>query len=247
VIEASLRWYGVGFVDPYAKPIAARDELEGERARDEAGARIRYAASDGVNQVRAQLDVWELPAERVPRTDDYVRLDHAIDAPVGWGLWLQYEDKDLGAGGRGQCFDSSLDAPPGELCKGMRVSTTARLHLNPSERLRVTTQLTHRLQDDPRHPAGFRRDVMAWAVALWRPSDRLRVHARARYLFQDVATPGALEESLWAYADLTLRLRDRDALRVRADLYAWLDARASTLARTPNPELWLWLGYEASF
>ena len=52
---------------------------------------------------------------------------------------------------------------------------------------------------------------------------------------------------LWTYGDVTMRLRDRDSVRLRADLYWWLDARASTQTRSPNPELWLWLEYEASF
>jgi hypothetical protein len=32
-------------------------------------------------------------------------------------------------------------------------------------------------------------------------------------------------------------------LRVRYDLRAFLDHRASTRARVPNPEHWLWLEY----
>jgi len=129
----------------------------------------------------------------------------------------------------------------------MRVSTTARLHLNPSSQLRLTGQVTHRLLDDPKHADGFRHDVMAWLLALYRVNDRVRLHGRARYLFQDVATSAYLEESLWTYGDVTLRLRDRDDLRVRADLYWWLDSRGSTMTRSPNPELWLWLQYEAKF
>src|SRR5262249_52240349 len=91
VIEASRRWYGVDFDNPYAKPIDERDVFEGQRARDEAGARVRWSMRRGATQVHAQLDVWDRVAERVPRTDDFVRIDHAIDAPIGWGLWLQYE------------------------------------------------------------------------------------------------------------------------------------------------------------
>lgn len=253
VLEASFRWYGIDFVNPYAKPVAARDEFEGQRARDELGGRVRYLATHGDLHVRSQIDLWDLQAEKVPRTDDYVRLDYAIDAPVGWGLWLQFEDKDLTAGGRGQCFDTAADLPPDsvtgapQLCKGMRVSTTARLHLNPNSKLRVTTQITHRLLDDTRHPNGFRNDVMAWVLALYRPSKDVRIHGRARYLFQDVATSGYLEESLWTYGDVTMRVRGRDSVRVRADLYWWLDARASSMTRAPNPELWLWLEYESKF
>jgi Helix-hairpin-helix motif len=255
VLEASVRYYGVDFVNPYAKPIAARDEFEGQRARDEVGGRLRYLATHGDLYVRAQAELWNLIAEKVPRTDDYVRLDYAADAPVGWGLWLQFEDKDLTGSTQGDCFDTTADQPVDSntsaptLCKGMRLSTTARLHLNPSRQLQLTAQATHRLLDDPKHMTGFRfrNDVMAWLLAQYRPSDRVRIHGRARYLFQDVATRAYLEESLWTYGDVTVRLRDRDALRVRADLYWWLDQRPSSQTRSPNPELWLWLEYEAKF
>src|SRR5437763_16299612 len=85
VLEASFRWYGIDFLNPYAKPTAARDLFEGQRARDEIGGRVRYIAQRGDLHVRSQVDFWNLTAEKVPRTDDYVRMDYAIDAPVGWG------------------------------------------------------------------------------------------------------------------------------------------------------------------
>ncbi len=253
VVEVSLRYYGIDFVNPYAKPIAERDQFEGQAARDEIGARALYVGQHDQLHVRSQVDFWDLPAEHVPRTNDYVRMDYAPDAQVGWGLWLQFEDKDLRAGGRGQCFDTQSDLFVDEitgapaLCKGMRLSTTGRLHLNPTRRLHLTAQATHRLLDDTKHPNGFRNDVMAWLLAEYRPTHRIRLHGRARYLFQDVTTPAYLEESLWTYGDVTLTLRKRDSLRARADVYWWLDQRASTLTRSPNPELWLWLEYEAKF
>jgi hypothetical protein len=255
VVELVLRWYGVDFVDPYARPIAERDALEGERARDEAGARARWLARRGAYALHAQLDVWALPAEGALRTNDLVRVDVRGRA-IGWGAWLRYEDRALGSPGRGACFDSTPgagaspdDAPAGapSLCRGKRVSAAARATWRASDALDVTAQLTERVLDDPRHPTGLRDDVAAWAIADWRARPRVRVHGRARFLWQDVATPAYLEESLWATADVTLGLRDGDALRVRADAYAWLDRRASTLARAPNPELWLWLEYALAY
>jgi len=251
VIEATARYYGVDYVNPFSRPIAAPDEFEGQRARDEVGGRVRYNGQRGDLLIRAAVEAWDLIVEKVPRTDDYVRLDYAIDAPVGWGLWLEYSDKDLTAGGRGQCYETEVfvDEVTGapELCKGMRLSTTARLHLNPNKKLRVTGQLTHKLLDDPKHPNGFRNDVQAWVIALYKATDRIRVHGRMRYLFQDVTDNTNLEQSLWAYADATFKLRSRDSFRVRADAYWWLDDRSSTMTRAPNPELWLWLEYVAKF
>jgi hypothetical protein len=42
-----------------------------------------------------------------------------------------------------------------------------------------------------------------------------------------------------------MRMRDKDNLRVRVDTKFWLDDRMSTQQRVPNPELSLWLFYEA--
>ena len=256
VVELVLRWYGVDFVDPYARPVAERDALEGERARDEAGARARWIARRGAVALHTELDVWTLPAEGVTRTNDLVRVDAGGRARVTWGAWIRYEDRALGAPGRGACFDSTpsggaidplTSAAAPVLCRGKRISAAARATWRAADALELTAQLTDRVQDDPRHPTGLRDDVAAWAIADWRPRPHVRVHGRARFLWQDVATPAYLEESLWTTADVTLGLRERDSLRVRADVYAWLDGRASTLARAPNPELWLWLEYALAF
>ena len=45
--------------------------------------------------------------------------------------------------------------------------------------------------------------------------------------------------------DAGFKLRERDSLHLRMDTKYWLDDRASTGLRTPNPELQLWLSYEA--
>jgi hypothetical protein len=250
-LEVSLRYFGVNFVNPFARPIAAPDEFEGQRARDEVGGRVRYVAKHGDLNVRAAVEAWDLIAEKVPRTDDYLRLDYAISAPIGWGFWVEYEDKDLTEGGQGQCFsvpvfvDEITGAPA--LCKGRRLSTTGRIHLNPNARLRVTGQVTHKLLDDPKHPNGYRNDLAGWLLATYRATDKLRLRGRVRYLNEDIGDSTTLETSLWAYADATYKLRGRDSVRVRADLYQWLDKRSSTLTRSPNPELWLWLEYMAKF
>ncbi|MCE9580530.1 MAG: helix-hairpin-helix domain-containing protein [Deltaproteobacteria bacterium] len=250
-LEVSFRYFGLDFVNPFARPIAAADEYDGQRARDEVGGRVRYTAKHGDLNVRAAMEVWNLTTEKVPRTDDYVRIDYAINAPVGWGFWVEYEDKDLTSGGRGECFavETFVDEVTGApvLCKGRRLSTTGRLHINPDKKLRLTGQLTHKLLDDPKHPDGFRNDVSAWLIAQYHLSDLVRLRGRLRYLNEDIGDPATLETSIWAYADATFRLRTRDALRIRADLYKWLDTRDSTKARSPNPELWLWLEYQAKF
>src|SRR5690606_3081803 len=41
-IEVSARYYDKGYANPYSGPISQPDEYDGNRARNEAGARIRY-------------------------------------------------------------------------------------------------------------------------------------------------------------------------------------------------------------
>jgi hypothetical protein len=52
---------------------------------------------------------------------------------------------------------------------------------------------------------------------------------------------------VWGYIDTGLRVRTRDWLRVRYDVYVYLDDRPSTDLRVPSPEHWLWLEYESRF
>ena len=48
-----------------------------------------------------------------------------------------------------------------------------------------------------------------------------------------------------ALVDTAFRVRTRDTFRVRIDGKWWLDKRMSTIERVPNPEVNLWLFYEA--
>lgn len=124
-VEVVGRYYGQDFNNPYARPVAAADQYQGQRARDEAGGRVRYTARlvDRID-LRSSLDVWVQPFtegvveltnstvntigdvtfvdETVTRREGippklltYVRAD--VDA-TDWlrpGLWLQYSDRDL--------------------------------------------------------------------------------------------------------------------------------------------------------
>ena len=80
-----------------------------------------------------------------------------------------------------------------------------------------------------------------------RPTDRLRVRARARYGFEDITNNHRLTQVLWSYLEAALSLRERDTLRLRYDFRVFFDRRESTLARVPNPEHWLWLEYVFQF
>lgn len=251
-VEVSARFYDVDFANPYARPIAQPDELEGQRARDEAGGRVRYTGRFGAVGVRGGVDVWTNPAqdEAPVKAEVYARLDVDASKAIRWGAWLEVQDRDLGEGGRGQCFEQPFEVDEaGEPldCNGTRVSSIGRLRWKLDKRTSVSTQVQHELLDDQRYPDGFRQDVQAWLVVMHRPTPDLRLRGRLRYLSEDVADAASLETSIWAYLEAAFRLRAKDRLRIRADLYQYLDDRDRTALREPSPEIWLWAQYEAKF
>jgi hypothetical protein len=93
----------------------------------------------------------------------------------------------------------------------------------------------------------LRQDLAAILNVTIRPIDWLRFRFRLRYDFDDIWDNHRLPQSLWSYLDLSLDLRDQDALRIRYDIRAFLDQREATRARVPNPEHWLWVEYVFRF
>ncbi|HWO17694.1 MAG TPA: hypothetical protein VNO30_02925 [Kofleriaceae bacterium] len=261
-LEATLRYYSIDHANPYARPISQPDELEGQRARDEVGARLRYARTGARLTLRALADVWaplsslgtDSPLGRAqPKLDSYLRADARAAGALRLGLWLRYQDGDLRASGPAPCFAApAADAGGAPIaCSGRQLTTIARAHAAVSRALAVTALGEHHFVDDGLDPmspfAGkLRQDVAGWLIALWRPDPGLRVRGRVRYLHQAVNSDrdDYLERSLAALLDVSLGIGG-DVLRARADVKLWRDRRAATLERTPNPELQLWLSYEA--
>jgi len=130
----------------------------------------------------------------------------------------------------------------------MQLTSTARAQFAPDKKLSVTAQLEHQLLDDNstmERAKKFRQDFSAWLVVYYRPDRDTRVRARIRYLDEASNDNTYLERSVAALADVALRVRDRDILRIRLDTKFWLDKRMNTTLRVPDPELGLWLFYEA--
>jgi len=263
-LEATLRYLGIDYANPYARPIAQSDEFDGQRARDEAGGRLRYYMTSKQVALRALVDLWVpltslekgAPLGRAqPKLDSYLRADVRTTDQLRVGLWVRYQDKDLRAGGHMQCFEVSTEtSETGEPipCSGRQVTTIGRVELRPERTIDVTAMLEHQLVDDgtaTKTPFGskFRQDVAGWLIAMWRPDPKVRLRGRLRYLHEAI-NDGAddyLERSLSGLLDGTFVLRGRDLVRARIDVKSWLDGRTSTLARSPNPEVQLWLSYEA--
>lgn len=251
-LEVVARYYSTDFINPYARPISQPDEFEGQRARDEAGGRIRYVRTDKQFTLRALLDVWVNPSDTsAPKLDTYVRAN-VKTTPVLWlGLWERYQDKDLRRGGHDQCFEISNDTDEtGEPipCGGRQLSTFLRAQYVPDKKLALHVQLGHYLLDDNTRMelvTKYRQDISAWLIAYYRPTKDLRFRGRVRYLDEAIHDNTYLERSVAALAEAAMRVRTRDLLRIRVDSVFWLDKRMSTTERQPNPELSLWLFYEA--
>ena len=264
-IEGVLRYYGIDHENPYARSVAQSDELDGSRARDEMGARIRYTKSEKLYSLRSAIDVWTplttmkdetiLGKKRAQlKLDTYVRADVRTSQEVWAGLWVRFQDKDLQEGGQDECFVVSIEEnEDGETipCQGRQLTTVGRARYLPNRRVSVTAMLQHQLLDDELSTKGkkFRQDWGAWLIALFHPQPRMRLRGRFRYRDESSGLLGGsddnLERSVWLSLDAAVGLRAKDTVRVRVDAKKFLDERASTGDREPNPEFQLWLQYEA--
>ena len=272
-LEAIFRYYDIDFANPNAGPISAPDELDGLRARDEVGARLRYTGflKKKLN-LRTALDVWQQPSIGVWKFLTFVHADVDINKKQRLGLWVDYQDKGINQVVEldpdemlRECFEipNQTDVA-GELipCTGRKLQLTGRFTFKPSRLFQVSGNVRYSYLSDFRQEElepldpdmdptvvdkEFRHDLAATAIALFKPASVLRARVRMRYVFQDVTDNERLEQLLWTYVDLTYRLRKKDRLRIRYDLRLWLDDRGSTLARSPSPEHWMWLEYESRF
>jgi hypothetical protein len=270
-VELSVRYYDPDFVNPYAGSIAAADEIEGQRARGEHGARLRYTGRHGAIALRVGADAWRslVPIQErisglivddfvyVARGDVYVRTDFDASKQLRWGVWLQATDKGLDQGAPRNadgivvpsCYEVLFtDGEIGEpiTCTGRRFVSTLRTRVVPSRELTLYAQVRHALMDDSRGD-DKRQDLSGLATVLYKPDKKLRLRGRLAYLNENIADNAYLEQSLEAAVEAGYRLRAKDQLRVRADFKLWLDDRMSTAARSPSSEVWVTADYEARY
>lgn len=112
-LELTARYYQATFVNPYARPVAAADELEGQRARDEAGVRARASTSWPRGAARATVDGWINPTTGTPRLASDLRVERQAGPRLRWGVAFAFDDKDLAHGGRDECFEGSRSGGAG--------------------------------------------------------------------------------------------------------------------------------------
>jgi len=223
-LDVSLRYYGSHYANPYARPVSAPDELDGLRARDEAGGRFRATAPLGRHVVlRALLDGWRALSTGALNALLFARTDWRITSRWTWATWAEYRNG-----------------------SAQRFVVATQLAYEPVRRFRISGQARYRwagkLGGDR-----LQQDLAAIVNVTARPVDRLRVRCRLRYDFDDVWDNHRLVQSLWVYLNVAVTLRDRDALRLRYDFRGFFDERESTLSRVPNPEHWLGVEYVFRF
>jgi hypothetical protein len=94
---------------------------------------------------------------------------------------------------------------------------------------------------------GLRQDVNAFLLVVAQPTDALRLRARVRWFWEDIADNTRLEHSIWSYLEVRYKIRPWAVPTLRYDLWQYVDRRDSTLARRPNPEHWIRLQFESRF
>jgi hypothetical protein len=267
-LELVARYYDLLFVNPYARPVSSPDAIDGSRARDEVGLRVKLTdRSLGALQLRSFIDFWVLPydAQLIDAQITGNNTGYKAGTANLWGqirgdyrgwkllqpsLWVDYRNKDLAHSGDGACY-SSADGrvyPPDVLCTGERLRLAARVEVRPlGDALSFALTYLHDFVSDLRYLDRLDQDARCLLEVRSQPVAWLLLRGRARYSKLDLFTNDHLEQSLWSFLEATyLGLR---WLRVTAryDNYLWLDQRPSTLARTPNPEHRLRLELEGRF
>lgn len=220
-IETIARYYDTEYANPYARPLASPDVYEGQRARDEAGARIRYTGRPSKkSSVRAYVNAWVSPSTKAPGMHAYARGDYAFTRWWLPALWVEYRDKDMRKTGHEYCYGgdpgvsglvsgddvdggvysdealvySNIDGEPIR-CPGEQLKFNIQMAFMPHKRVKITPRYQHRFVGDPRKidPAVLDGDIYGNVMAA--PRDRYRQDSQA-----------------W----LTINTRPIDPLRLRA-------------------------------
>lgn len=246
-LELSLRFYDTGFGTVYSRPIAGPDVSDGQRARNEAGARLRWVAKWSKDwETRLTANFWvnpfvddKSPQAGVPNLNVIARVDFN-----GWkafqpALWVDMRNRNLPYSEHGVCSPGTIIlTEDGQVaCGGDTYKLGFRIDTRPLRKIiQGSLQATYSWRDDIRYKDKFRNDLTLRAEVKTRPIDALQFRVVGRYVNQDLADPAYLEEFVWTYADATWFITKGTQIALRYDLLYWLDQRASTPARVPNPE-----------
>lgn len=245
-LETSARYYHRDFNNPYARPVSAADEFDGLRARDEMGIRVGYTGVVQDLELRSGIDFWthSLGFDGALKMRITAQMDYRVARWFKPGIWVEYQDRDLDSATRLNCYEVPFDqTPEGEPvpCSGEKFVAGLRLKFVPHKRVSITAKYQHRWLDDGKSAFDdrFRQDLSAWLMVAYTPIDKLQLRARVRYLYEDIADNGYLEQSIWGYLQVGYWFQKTFGFKLRYEIYAWLDDRTSTDDRFPNPAHWL--------
>jgi hypothetical protein len=253
-LELSLRFYDERFKNPYSRALSDPDQVDGVPGRDEAGARIRYAGVfDRRLRLRGFADFHVNPSTGTPKLRIRARADYDITDAVDVGGWVEWNDKDIGQGANAEgvaCYESPfMDTPEGApiACTGQRIKGVLRVGYEPVRKMRFDLEGQIATLDDPMYVGSMRQDASVWLKWQWWVTNDLRLQARVRYANEALDASSYLQDTIWGYFDVIYRIPKSLRLRARYDILSYIDNRASTLIRNPNPEHWLRLEVQGSF
>ncbi|HYX91200.1 MAG TPA: hypothetical protein VE782_06545, partial [Myxococcaceae bacterium] len=149
-LELALRYFDARFVNPHARPVSAPDEFEGQRARNEAGARLRYMRQLNERwRWAASGDVWLPPEDGgagapagQPKVAASARTDVVLGSRAQLAIWARHARGPV-AVGCARCVSGRTAYRAG-----------ARARLTPFGRFfELSFQYAHALSSEARDPA----------------------------------------------------------------------------------------------
>ena len=242
-LEWSGRYYGEQYENPYARAIAAADETDGLRVRDELGTRLRYGGEFAGRRLElaARADSWVQLSTNRPKLVASVRSDYWVTPSLRPGLGVELRSKDLTDFGRGDCYEGvNEDEESSEepACRGEKIRVSSRIRAESGPRWNFVIEYAHDWRSDPSSERGFARDQLVRLHLALLPVKVCRLSARLRLLDEYVGNNDRGEQSLWASGEVSVEPSAHSEVALRYDAIDYLDERASTLARTPKLEHW---------
>ena len=257
-LELLVRYYDNKFLNTLARPVASPDEFEGQSARNEAGARLRYYGKLGYDfEVRALADFWVLPfatrAERAGTTNLYtlLRFDYEGYRLISPSILFDVRNKNLASSVHEACSAGTILLIEGTepvVCSGDSYRGTVRLNIRPlGRKLSGFIQGSFVMKDDIKYRDRFMNGASATIEIRSQPTDFLLLKLRTRYLNEDLSDPAYLEDSVWTYLQATYIAGRNFRISLRYDLNVFLGQSTATRARIPSPEHRAYLDLKAGF
>jgi DNA uptake protein ComE-like DNA-binding protein len=173
-IETIVRYYDRDYANPYARPLAGRDQFEGQRARDEAGLRVRYTGRVTAKMyLQTWLNFWVSPTSKVPSLHTRTRLEYQARRWFIPAAWFEGYDRDVRTSGAQYCYGGSdglsdyVDGGDGSgdvdttvdygyeggiiynNCRGETMKYNLQAAFLPHRRVKLVPRFQHRFMGDP--------------------------------------------------------------------------------------------------